>query len=244
MKWFIFAVLFQNILCSVCQKKYRNQKDCIKDYGELGVFTTAYPWSYIKRIPWDQNDPLAEFEIIDERPAINVESPDEINTTFLIFSEEHSLYNPFIFDPMESVDALRPECSGYRSNTKTLIFIHGWLSGTGENGQPDEQIELLVKEVEKMTETINLIFVDWSKGAEKVRYWQPATNTEIVGAQVGRFIMSAISEGLNTIDDFYLAGHSLGAHVAAYAGKFVQQANPSLIIPRITGTKNPTLIFK
>ena len=234
MTFLIFALLFNDAFCTICQKKYKSQKDCITIHDGLGTFTTAYPWSDIKRIPKDENDPLTEFEIIDVRPAVQVESPDEINTTFLIFNGEHSLDNPIMYDPMESVDALRNE-SGYMENAKTLIFIHGWLSGVVYQGEPDEQLQLLVREVEKLPEHMNLIFVDWSNGARKIRYWQPATNGEIVGAQIGKFIISTINEGINTIDDFYVVGHSLGAHIAGYAGKFVQQANPSLMIPRITG---------
>ena len=67
-----------------------------------------------------------------------------------------------------------------------------------------------------------------------MKYWIPATKTQVVGAQVGFFIKKLIEMNFNTIDNFHLAGHSLGAHLVAYAAKFIKR-EMKLKIPRISG---------
>lgn len=53
-----------------------------------------------------------------------------------------------------------------------------------------------------------------------------------VGTYVGQFLEFLISQGVKT-SDVHLVGHSLGAHVAGYAGKELQANNHTAA--RITG---------
>ena len=75
---------------------------------------------------------------------------------------------------------------------------------------------------------MNVILVHWEERASRLWYRQAVANTEVVGAEIDALLKSLVSYGLN-VKDVYLVGHSLGAHVAGYAGK----RNP--MIGRITG---------
>ena len=77
-------------------------------------------------------------------------------------------------------------------------------------------------------ENCNVIIVDWS-GGNKFPYSQAAANTQIVGAEIARLINSLVSRrGVNP-ENVHIVGHSLGSHIAGYAGERI----PNL--GRITG---------
>jgi pancreatic triacylglycerol lipase len=59
--------------------------------------------------------------------------------------------------------------------------------------------------------------VDWGHGAG-APYAQATANTRVVGAYTAKLIqeLSAVGPSLN---DFHIIGHSLGAHIAGYAGE-------------------------
>ena len=75
---------------------------------------------------------------------------------------------------------------------------------------------------------MNVIIVDWGHGAVPP-YTEAAANTRVVGAQVAKLISVIVSADQSGIDKFHLIGHSLGAHVAGYAGERLTH------LPRISG---------
>lgn len=77
-------------------------------------------------------------------------------------------------------------------------------------------------------DAFNVIVVDWQHGAT-VPYEQATANTRVVGAQIAKLINKLISLTGAQASDFHIIGHSLGAHVAGYAGERVTH------LGRITG---------
>ena len=75
---------------------------------------------------------------------------------------------------------------------------------------------------------MNLIVVDWKHGAT-LPYDQATANTRVVGAQVAQLIDALMNVTSATEGSFHIIGHSLGAHIAGYAGERVSH------IGRITG---------
>jgi pancreatic triacylglycerol lipase len=67
-------------------------------------------------------------------------------------------------------------------------------------------------------EPTNVVIVDWGHGSGWP-YTQAAANTRVVGAEVAKLIEFLVAEGRANIANFHLIGHSLGAHVAGYAGE-------------------------
>lgn len=80
---------------------------------------------------------------------------------------------------------------------------------------------------------LNVIVVDWSKGA-KFPYAKASINAMVVGAEIARLIDYLVNKTSTNVSMFHLIGHSLGSHVAGYAGQRVQQIM-NLNISRITG---------
>ncbi len=112
--------------------------------------------------------------------------------------------------------------STYSPNRPTRFIIHGFI----HNKQKPWLNEL--KDTLLSAEDLNVIIVDWKSGAE-FPYAQAASNTQIVGAEIAKLIKSLVQQTGANMSDFHLIGHSLGAHVAGYAGERLEN------LGRITG---------
>merc|ERR1712025_1043476 len=85
---------------------------------------------------------------------------------------------------------------------------------------------------------VNVVRVNWTIGANGRSYVRSAVNTQIVGVQVAIFIKRLIKQYNMDPDQFHIIGHSLGAHLAGFAGsKFAQMKikGKNRKIARITG---------
>jgi hypothetical protein len=67
---------------------------------------------------------------------------------------------------------------------------------------------------------MNVITVDWEKGAAGPSYSQAVANTELVGRQTGLLLVDMVALGVRP-SDIHMIGFSLGAHVAACAAHIV-----------------------
>lgn len=75
---------------------------------------------------------------------------------------------------------------------------------------------------------MNVIGVDWGRGSG-FPYRQAVANTRVVGAEIARLVQFLVANAGASVENFHIIGHSLGAHIAGYAG----QRLPGL--HRITG---------
>jgi len=75
----------------------------------------------------------------------------------------------------------------------------------------------------------NVIVVDWSKG-NQLPYTQATANTQVVGAELARLVNTLINRHGISADNFHIIGHSLGSHIAGYAGSRITG-----LVGRITG---------
>ncbi|XP_062609266.1 pancreatic triacylglycerol lipase-like isoform X2 [Saccostrea cucullata] len=116
---------------------------------------------------------------------------------------------------------------GYFDMSKdTFIIVHGFFSSRKESW------------VSQMSQTIlskmdaNVILVDWSDGANYLEYYElAAVNTEVVGVILTLLIRKLEHYHRAKMSYIHIIGHSLGAHVAGFAGK----AHKDIRYDRITG---------
>ncbi|VDI66319.1 pancreatic triacylglycerol lipase, partial [Mytilus galloprovincialis] len=170
-------------------------------YGDLGCFSTSSPFFSLQR-------------------PINFlpQSPAKINARFLLYTRQNH-DNVHFINMNDYTDITNSEFSGGRP---TKIVSHGFL----ENG--------FVKWMKDMKDAFltegdyNVILVDWG-GGSKLPYTQATANTRVVGALIAKLIKLLQERGDAKPQDFHIIGHSLGAHIAGYAG----ERTPNL--GRITG---------
>ena len=65
---------------------------------------------------------------------------------------------------------------------------------------------------------LNVIFVDWGGGSLPL-YSQAVANTRLVGLEVARLVNKLIADHEVEAEDVHIIGHSLGSHIAGYAGE-------------------------
>lgn len=68
---------------------------------------------------------------------------------------------------------------------------------------------------------VNVVVVDWRNG-NGMPYSQAVANTRIIGMMVGKFVEMVTNTTRSSLDSFHLIGHSLGAHIVGYAGKYLK----------------------
>jgi predicted alpha/beta hydrolase len=74
------------------------------------------------------------------------------------------------------------------------------------------------------------VLVDWEKGADNLLdYNQAVANCRVVGAIIARLMTSLHTSTGASFGNMYVIGHSLGAHIAGYAGEKINS------LGRITG---------
>ncbi|GBM18059.1 Pancreatic triacylglycerol lipase [Araneus ventricosus] len=161
-----------------------------------------------------------DFISILRRP-INVLPHDRvtINTRFLLYTRQH----PKESDLLVASDANSIKKSSLNPNNPTKFIIHGFMDseifGPWMVNMKDEFL---------MHGDYNIIIVDWS-GGNKPPYYQATANTRVVGAEVD-LLIKALEKNLNLKrSNMHIIGHSLGSHVAGYAGERLKT------LGRITG---------
>jgi len=76
---------------------------------------------------------------------------------------------------------------------------------------------------------MNVIAVEWKKGAYPLNYLQAVANTRLVSRMVAHFLQQMKSTRGLDMSQVHIIGHSLGAHIAGYIGEEVSH------ISRISG---------
>lgn len=69
----------------------------------------------------------------------------------------------------------------------------------------------------------NVCVVDWHAFAANL-YSIAARRTKYVGKTVGRFLVRLVEFGM-PLDRIAVAGHSMGAHIAGFAGNYLKKRN-------------------
>uniref|UniRef100_A0A8C8RCS5 Lipase domain-containing protein n=1 Tax=Pelusios castaneus TaxID=367368 RepID=A0A8C8RCS5_9SAUR len=96
---------------------------------------------------------------------------------------------------------------------KTVFIIHGF--------RPTGSSPVWLKDIKELLlslEDINLIVVDWNRGATTVIYQNAVHNTRKVAEILRKYIDQMLEDGAS-LDSIYMIGVSLGAHIAGFVGK-------------------------
>ncbi|RZC38184.1 phospholipase A1, partial [Asbolus verrucosus] len=109
----------------------------------------------------------------------------------------------------------------------TKLVIHGWQA-TGTDDVNSDLAETYRKKGD-----YNVIAVDWSEHSKKI-YMHASSSTKTIGSVIGDFILDLIKQETALLDNIHLIGHSLGGHIAGFAGKRVL-AKTGKKVGRITG---------
>ncbi|XP_012674113.1 lipase member H isoform X2 [Clupea harengus] len=114
----------------------------------------------------------------------------------------------------------QPELNASRP---TAFIIHGYRPTGSPPGWYEQLAHLLLER-----DDLNVIVVDWNRGAATLNYFAAVKNTQKVADNMTAFILKMQEHG-SPLSAFHLIGVSLGAHVSGFVG-----ANLNGSIGRIT----------
>ncbi|XP_059167361.1 pancreatic triacylglycerol lipase-like [Physella acuta] len=194
----LFSLLFLFVLADAAE--IRRDNDIVKRanvcYGALGCFSTD-----------------GAFGVSAQRPLTVVpESPDKIKTMFKLYTREHKT-TPQDLDARR-LDSLATVWTNFKS-VPVKFIVHGFIDDTDVSPWLRDMKDEFLKAGD-----FNVVIVDWS-GGNLLPYTQATANTRVVGAQIAAVIKKLIEVKGRHAADFHIIGHSLGSHIAGYAGERV-----------------------
>ncbi|GFN73656.1 pancreatic lipase-related protein 2 [Plakobranchus ocellatus] len=135
--------------------------------------------------------------------------PEYIQTEFRLFTPENSK-EPILLD-YGALDFVTG--STFNPARPTKFVIHGFFNSANlwVAGMKDA---LLTKD------NLNVVTINWEKGAAPPDYNQAVANVRLVAVQTYLVIRQMVRAGAD-LQDVHLIGHSLGAHMAGTIGKLM-----------------------
>ncbi|ODM89347.1 Phospholipase A1 [Orchesella cincta] len=150
-------------------------------------------------------------------------NPNDIK--FLLFPDERNpdYYTEIIFNDVESLAN-----SLFQPGIQTILITHGFRSDFNSPSCKNPKRALL--QYGPGPSKANIIVATWGPLSTPFPltfslnwYTHVLENVPIVGERIGDFIKFLVGQEVVRLDQIYLIGHSLGAHVMGIAGKQVQK---------------------
>ncbi|KAK7100886.1 hypothetical protein V1264_023753 [Littorina saxatilis] len=160
-------------------------------FKDLGCFSTGPPFFDVYR-------PI----------SILPESPSFINPKFTLFTRQA----PSTGHKLSAGDEAALRGSSFLASRPTKFVVHGFIDNGGTDWMAEMKNEFLTHG------DYNVVLVDWGSGSLAL-YGQATANTRVVGAMIAQLIMFMKNVTGARPEDMHILGHSLGAHVAGYAGE-------------------------
>jgi hypothetical protein len=137
-----------------------------------------------------------------QRPfSLLPDKPEKIDVRFKLFTRTNPSGEPISNKNISSnFDQLRD----------TKIIVHGFLD------PPTKKWIIDMKDALLEVDDLNVIVTDWSRG-NGFPYTQSTANTQIVGIEIANLV-NALKGSSSDLNKFHVIGHSLGSHIAGYAG--------------------------
>ncbi|XP_054263364.1 pancreatic triacylglycerol lipase-like [Macrosteles quadrilineatus] len=152
-----------------------------------------------------------------QRPLVNVQD----HVYYFLYTRKYNSAYQLIRG-----DTTRLKYSTFNPERPTKVVVHGFWS----NYQSDA-VQVIREAYLNAGSDVNVIGVDWSYLSAGPWYLEAASNTEPVGQQIALMIDFLVSTTGVDVSNIHLLGHSLGAHVSAFAANKVTSGR----ITRITG---------
>jgi hypothetical protein len=106
----------------------------------------------------------------------------------------------------------------------TKVIVHGYSS--------DSKSSTVMNIVNAYLDNhdVNVIALDWSAGSENLDYCIPRRRVSSVGVNLGQFLDNLLRHNSPMWKKLSIVGHSLGAHVAGFAGRTTRQGKVGTIV--------------
>ncbi|XP_015908740.1 pancreatic lipase-related protein 2-like [Parasteatoda tepidariorum] len=165
---------------------------------ELGCFSAGKPF----------------FDFMERPMSLLPDDRISIDTQFYLFNASSGM-TPLTFSNLD-LSFYDIDSSGFNPKVKTIFVIPGFMSKFADYWKIP-----LVKSLLSI-EPCNVFLVDWQHGDGPL-YEQAVANTRVVGAEIALFLNKLKEKYEFSFESVHLIGHSLGSHIAGYAGKLLHK---------------------
>ncbi|KAJ9590787.1 hypothetical protein L9F63_016173, partial [Diploptera punctata] len=176
-------------------------------------------------IPNDRGE--LQLAILDEVPVPEIRNLANDVKFYLYTRTNNNAYTLLV------ENAAQLKASSFNPSNPTKILIHGFGGSITSGVITDNRAAYL------NTGSYNVIGVDWGNLCKSPLYASAVSNSRPVGQYVAKLVDLLIAEGGARLQDIHIIGHSLGAHVAGFAGAAVSSGK----IGRITGLDAASPLF-
>jgi len=208
------AIVFVHF--SLVSMIFGGSSNATKCYGPLGCLEINEKWYGLTR------------------PVNLLPQPrEEINTQFILRTRK-TIKKPTFLNVTIPQTISRSDFDG---NKPTIFLVHGFID-TGFVPWVEELSTKLLR-----NEDVNVVAVDWGGGSASM-YSQSAANTRLVALEISHLMHHLTLNHGSTVEDFHIIGHSLGSHIAGYAGEDMQKKTGGRKIGRISGLDPAEPLFE
>ncbi|CAH2108066.1 unnamed protein product [Euphydryas editha] len=161
--------------------------------------------------------------------------------TYIKFKPIFSSLNDFAVTSLSNPTPLLTDPC-FDSNRRTVVYTFGY------RGKTDGPATTAVLNSYLATKKRNVILLDWQEEAQSGVLGIPlgyalfaVPNAKRIGHELGYALLTLSEAGLN-MTEIHLVGHSLGAHIMGYAGRWTRKRGH--VISRITGLDPARALFE
>lgn len=116
------------------------------------------------------------------------------------------------------------KASSFDAKKPTKLLIHGYMRGH------DSSINDNLRSAYLRNHDVNIIVASWGSGSKTICYNWAAQRVDQVGNLVGEFLDFLLGDDEKAWNALTIVGHSLGAHVAGFAGRAATKGKVGTIV--------------
>ncbi|XP_044606094.2 lipase member I [Equus asinus] len=178
-----------------------------------------HPRRLLPRFQRDQNKrPCLEFSHLSVKDSFKDLFIPKTETFLIMYTRSNLNCAEPLFEQNYSLNV------NFNVSKKTVWLIHGYRP----TGSPPAWLQNFLRVLLKQDD-MNIIVVDWNRGATTFIYDRAVKNTRKVAESLSESVQSLLKHGAS-LDNFHFIGVSLGAHISGFVGKKFQGQ-----LGRITG---------
>ncbi|XP_063515696.1 lipase member I isoform X2 [Pongo pygmaeus] len=151
--------------------------------------------------------PCLEFSQLSVKDSFRDLFIPKIETILMMYTRNNLNCAEPLFERNNSLNV------NFNTQKKTVWLIHGYRLVGSVPSWLQNFLRILLNE-----EDMNVIVVDWSRGATTFIYNRAVKNTRKVAVSLSVHIKNLLKHGAS-LDNFHFIGVSLGAHISGFVGK-------------------------
>ncbi|XP_070642596.1 lipase member I isoform X2 [Bos indicus] len=162
--------------------------------------------------------PCLEFSHLSLKDSFRDLFNPQMEISLMLYTRKNPTCAESLFEKNDSLNI------NFNTSKKAVWLIHGYRPLGSTPSWLQNFVRILLNQ-----DDMNIIVVDWNRGATTFLYVRAVKNTRKVAVSLSRYIQNLLKHGAS-LDNFHFIGVSLGAHISGFVGKIFHGR-----VGRITG---------